>query len=97
MLTFVTRSFMFMTQRPSWGHVGDLGGYLGDLRAYVGRCGLGKPKKWTSHKYLRDFVASPRAKIVAGVWRMLTGRRCARRCSAKAGTLQDSCFFLYPT
>ena len=28
-------------------------------------------------------------------WLILEGRRCARRCSAKAGTLQDSCLSLY--
>ena len=43
--------------RPSWSHVGDLGGYLGHLRAYAGRSWLGKPTKWTSYRYLRGFVA----------------------------------------
>ena len=57
--------------RPCWGHVGDLGCYFGDLRAYVGRSWLGKANKRTSYRYLRGLVASPHAKIVAGVWHML--------------------------
>ena len=42
--------------RPSWSHVGDLGGYLGHLRAYAGRSWLGKPTKRTSYRYLQGFV-----------------------------------------
>ena len=42
---------------PSPGHVGALGGYLGDLRCYVGRSWCGKPNKLDAYRSMRGLSA----------------------------------------